>query len=70
MGIVLSLFFPIFVYVFLFGLILYLVLSLIAAALQVKKLKLLFSVWFGIIATHIIYGFFFLSGFIKRDLKR
>ena len=35
-----------------------------------RSVKLLFSVWLGIIVTHIIYGSFFLSGLIKRDLKR
>ena len=69
-GIFISLFLPIFVYVLLFGLMLYIGLTLIAAALQVKKLRFLVSVWFGIIATHLIYGCFFLSGLAKRDLKR
>lgn len=48
----------------------YLTLSLFAAALQVRKVKLTFLVWLGIIATHIVYGVFFLSGLVKRDLKR
>ena len=69
-GIVLSLFFSFFAYIVLFGVAVYLVSSLIAAALQVRSVKLLFSVWLGIIVTHIIYGSFFLSGLIKRDLKR
>ena len=69
-GIVLSLFFPFFAYVVLFGVAVYLVLSLIAAALQVKNVKLLLSVWLGIIVTHLVYGSFFLSGLAKRDLKR
>ena len=69
-GIALSLFFSFFAYILLFGLATYFVSSLIAAALQVRNVKLLFSVWIGIIVTHIIYGSFFLSGLIKRDLKR
>ncbi len=69
-GIVFSLFFPFFAYVMLFGIVVYLISSLIAAALQVKSTKLIFSVWLGIIVTHIVYGSFFLSGLIKRDLKR
>ena len=69
-GIVLSLFFSFFAYIVLFGVGMYLVLSLIAAALQVRNVKLVFSVWLGIIVTHIIYGSFFLSGLVKRDLKR
>jgi cellulose synthase/poly-beta-1,6-N-acetylglucosamine synthase-like glycosyltransferase len=69
-GLLVSLLFQFFVYVLLFGVALYLVSSLIAAALQVQSVKLLISVWIGIIVTHIIYGSFFLSGLIKRDLKR
>ena len=69
-GLLISLLFPFFVYVVLFGVAVYLVSSLIAAALQVRNVKLLFSVWLGIIVTHIIYGSYFLSGLIKRDLKR
>jgi len=48
----------------------YLVSSLVAAALQVKSVKLILSVWLGIIVTHLVYGSFFLSGLVKRDLKR
>lgn len=69
-GIALSLFFSFFLYILLFGVVLYLISSLIAAALQVRNAKLLFLVWLGIIVTHIIYGSFFLSGLIKCDLKR
>ena len=69
-GIVLSLIFPFFAYVVLFGAVVYLVSSLIASALQVRNVKLLLSVWLGIIVTHIVYGSFFLSGLAKRDLKR
>ncbi len=69
-GLTLSLFFPFFIYVVLMGAIVYLVSSFIAVAQQVRSTKLLFFVWLGIIATHIIYGTYFLSGLIKRDLKR
>ena len=69
-GILLSLFFSIFAYVLLFGVSVYLVASFVASGLQVKDVKLLLSVWLGIIVTHIIYGSYFLSGLIKRDLKR
>ena len=69
-GIVLSLIFPFFTYIMLLGVAVYLISSLIAAGIQVRNVKLLFSVWLGIIVTHIIYGTFFLSGLIKRDLKR
>jgi cellulose synthase/poly-beta-1,6-N-acetylglucosamine synthase-like glycosyltransferase len=69
-GIFISLFFPVFAFVLLFGMAFYLSLSLAAAASQVKKLKFVLSVWLGIIATHLIYGCFFLSGLAKRELKR
>jgi cellulose synthase/poly-beta-1,6-N-acetylglucosamine synthase-like glycosyltransferase len=69
-GLLISLFFPFFIYVVMFAVAVYLVSSLIAAALQVQSIKLLIYVWLGIIVTHIIYGSFFLSGLIKRDLKR
>jgi cellulose synthase/poly-beta-1,6-N-acetylglucosamine synthase-like glycosyltransferase len=69
-GIALSLVFRFFAYFMFFSTVVYLALSLIAAGLQVRNVKLLFLVWIGIIATHIIYGSFFLSGLIKRDLKR
>ena len=54
----------------LFGVTVYLVSGLIAAAVQVRSLKLILSVWLGIIVTHLVYGSFFLSGLLKRDLKR
>jgi cellulose synthase/poly-beta-1,6-N-acetylglucosamine synthase-like glycosyltransferase len=69
-GALLSLFFPFFVYILVLGVAAYLALSLLGAALQVKKPKLILIVWMGIIVTHIVYGAFFLSGLIKRDLKR
>jgi cellulose synthase/poly-beta-1,6-N-acetylglucosamine synthase-like glycosyltransferase len=69
-GIVLSLIFSFFAYVLLVGVGMYFVLSLIAAAIQVRRSKLLIPVWLGIIATHMAYGSFFLLGLAKRDLKR
>jgi cellulose synthase/poly-beta-1,6-N-acetylglucosamine synthase-like glycosyltransferase len=48
----------------------YLVLSLIAAAFEVKEAKLLLPVWLGIIVTHVVYGLYFLVGLAKRDLRR
>jgi cellulose synthase/poly-beta-1,6-N-acetylglucosamine synthase-like glycosyltransferase len=69
-GIVLSIVFPLFAYVMLFGVSAYLISGLVAALLQVKDAKLMLSVWLGIIVTHIVYGSFFLSGLAKRDLKR
>ncbi len=65
-----SLMFPFFAYVMLFCVTAYLLLSLVAAGLQVRNINLLFLVWVGIIVTHITYGTYFLSGLIKRDLKR
>ncbi|MGD0644133.1 MAG: glycosyltransferase [Candidatus Bathyarchaeia archaeon] len=69
-GIVLSLFFSFFAYVVLFGLAVYLASSLIASTLQVRNVRLVLSVWLGIIVTHLVYGSFFISGLAKRDLKR
>ncbi len=69
-GIVLSLIVPFFIYVFLIGLSIYLISSLVAAGLQTKNIKLLFTVWSGIIVTHLVYGFYFLSGLAKGNLKR
>jgi len=69
-GLLLSLFFPFFTYVLLVGVGLYLFSTLIAAAIQIQRIKFVIIVWLGIIVTHIIYGSYFLSGLIKRDLKR
>ena len=52
------------------GAVTYLVSGFIAAAQQVRSAKLLLLVWLGIIVTHITYGSYFLSGLVKRDLKR
>lgn len=69
-GVLLSFFFSFFVYIIVLGVATYLALSLVAAALQVRKVKLILLIWSGMIVTHIVYGVFFLSGLIKRDLKR
>jgi cellulose synthase/poly-beta-1,6-N-acetylglucosamine synthase-like glycosyltransferase len=69
-GTVISFLLPIFVYALLFGLALYLVLGLGAAASNAKGAKMVLAVWLGIIVTHLIYGCFFLYGLAKRDLKR
>lgn len=69
-GSFLSLIIPSFVYVFLFGISVYLIASLVAAALQTKNFTLAFTVWLGIIVTHLVYGLYFLSGLAKDDLKR
>ena len=70
LGIITSIFLPLFIYVVLFGIVLYLSLSFVAALTQVKISKLLLLVWFGIIATHLIYGLYFLFGLSRRELKR
>ena len=69
-GILLSIFFPFLSYFILLGIIAYLIVSLIAAAIQVRNIKLIIPIWAGIIVTHLVYGSFFLLGLIKRDLKR
>jgi cellulose synthase/poly-beta-1,6-N-acetylglucosamine synthase-like glycosyltransferase len=69
-GILLSIIFPQLLPFLLLGLLAYLVLSLIAASMQVKSAKLVLSVWIGIIVTHLVYGSYFLFGLAKRDLKR
>ncbi|HGJ66020.1 MAG: glycosyltransferase [Candidatus Bathyarchaeota archaeon] len=69
-GLILSLLIPYFIYIMVLGLLVYLISCSIAAAQQVRSLKLFFIVWIGIIVTHITYGIYFLSGLLKRDLKR
>jgi cellulose synthase/poly-beta-1,6-N-acetylglucosamine synthase-like glycosyltransferase len=69
-GVLLSFVLPFFVYIIVIGVTAYLALSLAAAALQVRNVKLILLVWSGMIVTHMVYGVFFLSGLIKRDLKR
>lgn len=70
LGVLLSFLFSFLAYIVALGVIAYLLLGLVAAALQVKKAKLIFLVWMGIIVTHIFYGLSFLSGLVKSDLKR
>jgi cellulose synthase/poly-beta-1,6-N-acetylglucosamine synthase-like glycosyltransferase len=70
MGLLLSFLFSFLAFVVAVGIVAYLVLSLIAAVLQVKRANLVLLVWSGIVVTHIVYGLSFLSGLVKRDLKR
>jgi len=49
---------------------LYLILGLIATLSEVRNVGLILPVWFGITATHIVYGASFLVGLMKRNLKR
>jgi cellulose synthase/poly-beta-1,6-N-acetylglucosamine synthase-like glycosyltransferase len=69
-GVLLPFFFSFLVYIVVLGVAVYLALSLLGAVLQVKKVKLILLVWLGIIVTHIVYGVYFLSGLVRRDLKR
>src|SRR3989304_6269830 len=69
-GVSLSLLFPFLGYLVALGLGTYFASSLVAAALQAKGVKLVLLVWLGIIVTHVVYGFMFLFGLAKRDLKR
>jgi cellulose synthase/poly-beta-1,6-N-acetylglucosamine synthase-like glycosyltransferase len=48
----------------------YFILCFVAAVMEVRKVKLILPVWLGIMATHMTYGFSFLIGLLKRDLKR
>jgi cellulose synthase/poly-beta-1,6-N-acetylglucosamine synthase-like glycosyltransferase len=59
-----------FVSVLLLILVVYLFSCLIAALVEAKPIKLVPLVWFGIMATHLVYGLSFLAGFMKRDLPR
>ncbi len=69
-GVAFSFFFGFFYYILLLGTITYILASFAAAILQVKDAKLAFIVWAGIIVTHLVYGSYFISGLLKRDLKR
>ncbi|HML03231.1 MAG TPA: glycosyltransferase [Candidatus Bathyarchaeia archaeon] len=69
-GVSLSFLFPFFRYIIVLGLALYLALGFGASILQVRKVKLIFLIWVGIIVTHITYGLSFLYGLVKSDLKR
>jgi len=69
-GIIISILNPLFMKVLLIAITAYLILCLIATLLEVREAKLILPVWLGIIATHIFYGMSFLTGLLKRDLKR
>jgi len=69
-SLVFSIIVPAFLYITAFGVFMYLTLSLIASIMQVKSIRLLLSVWSGIIVTHLVYGSYFISGLLKRELKR
>jgi cellulose synthase/poly-beta-1,6-N-acetylglucosamine synthase-like glycosyltransferase len=59
-----------FLNIFLLAVVAYLILGLIAAFLEIKEMRLLLSVWLGIMATHVVYGVSFLMGLMKRDLEK
>jgi cellulose synthase/poly-beta-1,6-N-acetylglucosamine synthase-like glycosyltransferase len=67
---VISIIYRPFTYLELVGICAYLLSSLAAAFSQVRSARLIFLIWLGIIATHLVYGLYFLSGLVKRDLKR
>jgi len=69
-GVLASLINPFMKNAFLLVMTLYLAFGLIATSLEVRDAKLILPVWLGIIATHVVYGVFFLAGLMKRDLKR
>jgi len=69
-GVFASLLNSFFLNILLLAVALYLVLSLIAVAFEVKEAKMLLPVWLGIIVTHVVYGLSFLAGLMKRDLRR
>ncbi len=69
-GILLAMFFPALANVVWIGAGAYLFSALVASVLQVRSLKMVFQVWAGIVVTHFVYGLYFLSGLLKRDLKR
>jgi GT2 family glycosyltransferase len=56
--------------VMLFAVAAYLILGLVSTLLEVRDAWLILPVWFGIIATHIVYGLSFLAGLMKRNLER
>lgn len=65
-----SLFNSFFWHLLLLALVTYLCATFVAAMLEVRGVKLLFSVWLGIVTTHVVYGMSFLVGLMKRDLAR
>jgi cellulose synthase/poly-beta-1,6-N-acetylglucosamine synthase-like glycosyltransferase len=68
-GGVVSLVYPIFRWIFVVLLSAYITLALIAA-LPAKNMKLILPTWLGIIATHMVYGTYFLIGLMSSKLKR
>jgi hypothetical protein len=69
-GVFASFIYSFFLNILLLAVVVYLVLGLLAALFEVKEAKLLLSVWLGVVATHVVYGLSFLTGFVKRDLRR
>jgi cellulose synthase/poly-beta-1,6-N-acetylglucosamine synthase-like glycosyltransferase len=69
-GVFASLVYSFFLNVLVLAVLAYLALGLIVVLSEVKEVKLLFSVWLGVIATHVVYGLSFLAGFLRRDLRR
>lgn len=68
-GSVLSLIIKFLFPIFLIMLVGYLFLCLLASFAEVKDIRMIPAIWLGIILTHICYGVFFISGFLKCDLK-
>jgi len=68
-GFVMSIFYSSIRGVFTFIVAIYIISTFIAALLT-RNLKLALIVWLGIIATHIVYGVYFLMGLSKRELRR
>ncbi|MEM2970583.1 MAG: glycosyltransferase family 2 protein, partial [Candidatus Bathyarchaeia archaeon] len=69
-GILAGLINPFFMNILLVATAVYLITCLVTTLMEVKELRLVPLVWLGIIATHFVYGAFFLAGLIKRDLAR
>ncbi len=65
-GIILSAIFPLFLIMYLLGVFFYLLLVFIFSIS--KELRLIPLVFFGIIITHIGYGFYFMKGLLSRGL--
>jgi len=68
-GTVLSIFNQTVRVLFVVALAIYAVLALLAA-LQARSLKLIPLTWLGIMATHIVYGIYFLAGLAKKEVER
>tara|TARA_B100001971_G_C18205480_1_gene547311 strand:+ start:238 stop:1263 length:1026 start_codon:yes stop_codon:yes gene_type:complete len=56
--------------ILLLTLVAYSIFGIISTLFQVREIKIIPLVWIGIISTHIVYGFAFLIGLLKNDLKR